>query len=195
MDDLVNVVITTYGRTQELKRAINSVVNQTYSNLKIIIIDDNVDLKLTEKVKEIVKEFNDSRLFYFKNEKNLGGALSRNEGIRRCESNYVAFLDDDDEYLENKVEKQLELLKNSSEKTALVYCYCYGIKDGKITKRYHYDLTGNCIFEGMKMCIAATSQWLCKKDYLESVGCFSNVPCKQDSTVIVKLLCRRLRNR
>lgn len=189
MDELISVVITTYGRISELKRAIESIINQTYQNLEIIIVDDNVDLEISRQLSLIIKEFKDNRLIYIKNEKNLGGALSRNVGIEKANGKYIAFLDDDDEYLPQKVEKQYNLFKETTDKRlALVYCYCEGIKDGKITDHYNYNYTGNCLYQAMKGCIAATSQWMCKKDYLENVGCFSDVPCKQDSTVIIKLL-------
>lgn len=189
MIELVSVVITTYNRVNELKRAIKSVVQQSYKNLEIIVVDDNVDNSISEKVKSIVEAFNDKRIILKKNEKNLGGAISRNVGIQASKGNYVAFLDDDDEYLPTKIEKQLKLFKESNnEKLALVYCYCNGMCNGKITKKYCYDYVGNCLYDAMCLCIAATSQWMCKKECLVDVGMFSDVPCKQDSTVIIKLL-------
>lgn len=189
MDELVSVVITTYNRVNELKRAIKSVVQQSYKNLEIIVVDDNVDNSMSEKVKLIVEAFNDKRIILKKNKNNLGGALSRNAGIQYSKGSYVAFLDDDDEYLPTKIEKQLKLFKESNDpKLALVYCYCNGIFNGKITKKYCYNYVGNCLYDAMLLCIAATSQWMCKKECLVDVGMFSDVPCKQDSTVIIKLL-------
>ena len=189
MDELVSVVITTYNRVNELERALKSVINQTHKKLEIIVVDDNVNESISKKLKEIINNLNDKRIILKKNEKNLGGALSRNVGIESSHGNFIAFLDDDDEYLPTKVEKQLELFKKTNDsKLALVYCYCKGIKNGKMTKKYCYNYMGNCLYEAMLMCIAATSQWMCKKNCLLDVGMFSNVPCKQDSTVIIKLL-------
>lgn len=189
MDEKISVVITTYNRTSELERAINSVLLQTYKNIEIIVVDDNKDENVSKKVKEIIERLSDKRIKYIKNKENLGGALSRNEGIDASTGKYIAFLDDDDEYLPQKIEKQYKCFKNSAEENlALVYCYCKGVKDGRTIKEYKYNYTGNCLAQVMKGCIAATSQWMCKKECLNKVGNFTNVPCKQDSTLLVKLL-------
>ena len=188
MEDIISVVITTYGRTKELKNAINSVLLQTYKNLNIIVVDDNVDNNISKEVVKIINSFEDNRITYIKNKTNLGGALSRNVGIENSIGNYIAFLDDDDEYLPEKIQKQYELFKSSNNNLALVYCYCKAVKNNKIVSVYKYDYRGNCIYDAMKTCIAATSQWMCKKEALIDVGMFTNSPCKQDSIVILKLL-------
>ncbi|GGE24865.1 glycosyltransferase family 2 protein [Streptococcus himalayensis] len=188
MDDLVSVVITTYGRTDTLRRAIQSVLNQTHQNMEILVVDDNKETDLKAKVRELVEGIKDARLKLIVNEVNVGGAVARNVGIANSKADYIAFLDDDDEYLPIKIEKQLELFKNSSDKVGLIYGYCLSIDSQGHEVKYTYDYTGKCVFEGMLDCIAATSQWMCRKEALDSVGCFSDVPCKQDSTVIVKLL-------
>ncbi len=191
MNELVSVVITTYNRINELRRAIKSVIQQSYKNIEIIVVDDNVDNSISKQVKSIIEEFNDERIVLKRNEKNLGGALSRNVGIQAAKGNYIAFLDDDDEYLPTKVEKQLKLFKESNDnKLALVYCYCNAVLNGKVIRKYNYDYVGNCLYNAMRICIAATSQWMCKKECLIDVGMFSDVPCKQDSTVIIKLLAK-----
>lgn len=186
--ELVSVIITTYERTTTLKRALSSVLSQTYDNLEIIVVDDNKDMKIRKKVKQIVEGFSDSRIKLVCNKKNLGGALSRNEGIKVARGKYLSFLDDDDEYYPNRIERQYDLFNNSTDdKLALVYTYCR--EEGKNGNReYKYNYKGHCIYESMMDCIAATSQWFCRKDFLCSVGMFSDVPCKQDSTVILKLL-------
>lgn len=188
MKELVSVVITTYGRTSSLKRAIKSVCNQTYENLEILVVDDNNKLELKKEVQEIVQQIADKRIYLISNQANLGGAIARNIGIENARGNYISFLDDDDEYLECRIEKQMELMLNGDDMLGLVYTHCRGIKANKKPIDYCYTYSGNCVFEGMYDCVAATSQWLCRKSALQAVGGFSNVPCKQDSTVIVKLL-------
>lgn len=187
----VSIVITTFGRKKELKRSLKSALGQTYSNIEIIVIDDNIDVDYSEYIKKTIASFNDKRIVYKKNKNNLGGALSRNEGIKFASGEYVAFLDDDDEYLPEKIEKQLAVFeKDRSKKIALVYCYCDGIKDGKVKDQYRYNYKGNCLFDAMRMSIAATTQWMCRKEALLSVGGFTDMPCKQDSYVVVKLLAK-----
>lgn len=192
-DILVSVVIPTYSRNDMLERAINCIQKQTHQNLDIIVVDDNPpesEFRLsTQKIMQ--KYATDERIRYIQNPQNLGGAGARNVGIEASKGEYIAFLDDDDEYYPEKIEKQLQVfLDSNSEKLALVYCDVehVGINnhvDCVIRKRYR----GNCLYEAIEDdCIASTSMWLVKKSILESVGNFSIVPCKQDSTVILKLL-------
>lgn len=190
MDELVSIVIPTYGRAVELRRAVMSAVTQTYRNIEILLVDDNTDENISREVCRVVKEIGDNRIRIVKNDHNLGGALSRNRGIDAAQGRYIAFLDDDDEYLPRKIELQLKkFLESEDTRLALVYCYCDSVNSAReILQHYKNDLTGNCLFEAMKSCIAATTQWMCSKAALEDVGCFSDVPCKQDSTVIIKLL-------
>lgn len=192
MDELVSVVISTYKRDFELKRALTSVMNQTYSNIEIVVVDDNGQNTIYQKkVEKIINSFREKiNIKYIINKNNLGGALSRNIGIENCSGKYVGFLDDDDEYYPEKIEKQLKLFKDEKNpKLALVYSYCDSFDEcGKKLMEYRNNLIGNCLAESMYDCIASTSLWLCKKEYLENVEGFSDVPSKQDSTVIIKLL-------
>ncbi|WP_370831240.1 glycosyltransferase family 2 protein [Clostridium sp.] len=192
MQPLISVVISTYKREKELIRAIDSVLAQTYKNIEIIVVDDNgKNNEFQIKTEKIMKKYSEYRnIKYIPNEKNLGGALARNIGIENCSGEYIAFLDDDDQYYENKLKKQIELFNlDKSGELALVYCYTESYdENNKKLREYNYDFVGNCLVEAMTDCIAATSQWLCKKEYLNEVNNFSNVPSKQDSTVIIKLL-------
>lgn len=191
---LVSVVIPTYSRNDMLTRAIDCILVQTHQKLDIIVVDDNPpesEFRLsTEQIMKHYKE--DSRVRYIMNEQNLGGAGARNVGIEAARGEYIAFLDDDDEYYPEKIEKQLDLFLNSTfEKLALVYCDVAHVGregthvDCVIKKRHR----GNCLYEAIEDdCLASTSMWLVKKSCLNAVGNFTIVPCKQDSTVILKLL-------
>lgn len=187
--ELVSIVITTYGRTDSLLRAVKSALLQTYGNFEIIVVDDNQDEVIRSKVIRMVSSLKDPRIRLVLNPFNMGGALARNEGIKAARGKYVAFLDDDDEYFPLKVEKQEEIFeKSKNENLALVYCYCVQMKGKQIVRKYENDYVGNCIYEGMLDCIAATSQWMCRKEALLKVGMFTNMPCKQDSYLLLKLL-------
>ena len=106
----VSIVIATYRREKELKRALNSLVNQTHEDIEIVIVDDNAREDYNTKVSEIVQEFRDENpgisLKFIPNEINKGSAETRNIGIRAAEGVYITFLDDDDIYLPEKVKKQ-----------------------------------------------------------------------------------------
>ncbi len=191
-DILISVVIPTYSRNDTLKRAIGSVLCQTYENFEIIVVDDNpADSEWRKSTASIMAEYTDPRVRYIQNEKNMGGGLTRNEGIKASKGEYIAFLDDDDEYMPERLEKQLKVfLDSKNDKLALVYCYAKFInKQGTSTYSDRRDFRGNCLFEAMaENCIAATSQWMVKKDKIVEVGCFPDVPCKQDSQTILRLL-------
>lgn len=109
----VSVVIPTYKReTKYLSRAIDSILNQTYKNTEIVIVDDNPpDSPYRKQVKRFMQRFNNEpNIIYIMNPKNLGGSLARNNGINAATGDYITFLDDDDEYLPKKIEKQLKFM-------------------------------------------------------------------------------------
>ncbi len=110
MNPTVSVIIPTYNRANLVSRAIKSVLNQTYQDFEIIVVDDCSE----DNTEEIVKSFNDSRIRYIKHKKNKGGSAARNTGIKRARGKYIAFLDDDDEWLPSKLEKQIMLFEKLS---------------------------------------------------------------------------------
>ena len=109
MNKLVSVIITTYRRSDKIERAIESVLNQTYKNIEIIIVDDNSnEPEERKKTKKIVKKY--SEIKYIQNKENLGGALSRNVGIDNANGDFIAFLDDDDKYTEDKLKNNINVI-------------------------------------------------------------------------------------
>jgi glycosyltransferase involved in cell wall biosynthesis len=190
--ELVSVVIPTYSRNEMLIRAIESVLNQSYKNFEIIVIDDN-DEKSEFRIKTefIMKRYEQNpKIRYIKNKVNLGGAGSRNVGILQANGKYIALLDDDDEYLPNNIESLLKIFQNSrNEKLGLVYGFSEVIKENDKRIGLEINCNGNCIYDLLvNNCISATSQWMCKKKALLDVDMFSIVPCKQDSILMLKLL-------
>ena len=108
MRALVSCIIPTRNRLSFLKRALESILRQTYNNYEIIIIDDNSDKKVYEGIKKII--YKNDKIRYFRNETVLGGGESRNVGISKAKGEYLAFLDDDDEWLPNKLSLQIKYL-------------------------------------------------------------------------------------
>lgn len=189
-EELVSVIIPTYNRTQTLERAILSVLNQTYKNIEIIIVDDNANFqKIRDNNRNLIKNLKCQNILFIENKINLGGGPSRNEGIKKSKGKFIAFLDDDDEFLPNKIEKQMDLYKKlSNDNVAMIYCYAKMINvDGTsyISKR---NINGNDILEHVSNCIAATSWWFCSKEKLLNVGGFENISSRQDASLILKLL-------
>lgn len=192
MNELVSVIIPTYKRNDRLREAIDSVVNQTYVNLEIIIVDDNDPSSSYRKETEnLMMQYKDNKkIRYIQHSENTGGAIARNTGISQAGGEYIAFLDDDDIYLPEKIEKQYEVFqKHTGEKLGLVYCYVQGIDDARNTLWNSFnDYEGTPLYEQMLCCIAGTSLWLCPKKALLDVGGFIRSPNKQDSILLTKLL-------
>lgn len=191
MEDLVSVIIPTYKRSDKIERAIKSVINQTYKNIEIIVVDDNANYpEERRKTIEIVSKYKDVK--FITNKENLGGALNRNVGIENSNGKYIAFLDDDDEFLEQKIEKQMKLMKEKESKNinvGMIYCYKNIIKtNGSLWFVGQVNKEGKCLFEHMKECVETTSTWLCKKEVLERVGLFENVKAHQDNILLMKIL-------
>ncbi len=113
----VSVVIPTYNRTHVVGRAIRSVLHQTCQNFEIIVVDDGS----TDATAELIALFHDPRLRYIRYDENRGGGAARNAGIEAARGDYVAFLDSDDEWLPEKLEKQVRLLESSQPAVGAVY--------------------------------------------------------------------------
>lgn len=119
--DLVSVNITTFNRAHLLSRCLNSVLNQSYKNIEVIIVDD----ASTDHTEDIVKKFQlkYDQIFYFKHKKNKGNARARNTALKKCNGIYVAFLDDDDEWIdENKIKKQVEIFQRNNDNKLGIVC-------------------------------------------------------------------------
>jgi len=125
---LVSVILTTQNRAQLLKRAIDSVINQTYFNIEIIIVDDASMDNTEEVVQEYIKQ--DSRVQYLKNKQKLGANVSRNKGILASKGKFIAGLDDDDEFMPNRIEL---LIKNYDDNYAFITSNNLIVKDGSLT--------------------------------------------------------------
>ncbi|MGL5902326.1 MAG: glycosyltransferase family 2 protein [Cetobacterium sp.] len=190
-DILVSVIIPTYKRSDKIKKALDCVLNQTYKNIEILIIDDNSDeiesLKTYEQIRQNLE--NNHRIKYIKNSSNLGGALSRNEGIKKSKGKYVAFLDDDDEFYPLKIQKQVEL----SEIENLDICYCFAdILDEKgllLKKIKNYVKKNECIFEkNLNSILITTTGLFIKKEFLLKIGGFKKLICGQEYELLIRAL-------
>lgn len=110
---LVSVIIPTYKGSMQLGRAIKSVCEQTYRNIEVIVIDDNGDgTEDQRKTENVINALNISVPFqYIKHSKNRNGACARNTGISASKGEYICFLDDDDYFLPEKIEKCVDVLE------------------------------------------------------------------------------------
>lgn len=115
-----SVILSTYNRAHLLPRAIKSVLNQTYQNFELIIVDDCS----TDNTEEVVRTFSDERIKYFKHKKNKGVLGTRNTGFKLAKGKYIAFLDSDDELLPEALEVAISKFINSSpEEKPKIICF------------------------------------------------------------------------
>lgn len=107
--DLVSIIMPSYNTGAFIEDSIQSVLNQTYSNWELIIVDDCS----TDNTLEILEKINDDRIIILKNAKNSGAAVSRNKALRKAKGQWVAFLDSDDLWHPEKLEKQIAFMKTN----------------------------------------------------------------------------------
>ena len=113
----VSVIIPTCNRAQFLRSAIESVRKQTFQDFEIIVVDDASN----DETPEVVRSFADGRVRYLRRESKRGQGATRNDGIREARGEYIALLDDDDEWLPTKLQKQVALLGALPNEVGLIY--------------------------------------------------------------------------
>jgi len=129
---LVSIAITTYNRAHLLSRCLNGVIKQKYSNIEIIIVDDHSTDDTEQRIKQYLKH--DKRIKYVRHKKNLGNAHARNTALKNCIGKYVAFIDDDDEWIDpNKLIKQVSIFESSDKPQLGIICSNVNIISDKKT--------------------------------------------------------------
>lgn len=131
---LVSVVIPTYKRSELLQKAIDSVLNQTYKNIQLIVVNDNIiGDEYSQELYKLIENIHDDRLIFLEQEKHINGAAARNVGIRRATGEYIAFQDDDDYWEPEKIERQVALLSSLDETWGAVSCLVRFFSHEKLT--------------------------------------------------------------
>jgi len=185
----VSVIIPTYNRAYLVGRAIQSVLNQTYQDFELITVDD----ASTDNTENLIKEFQqkDKRIIYLKHEQNEGGSAARNTGIKVSRGKYIAFLDSDDEWFPEKLEKQVDIFKKYSLKLGAVYTgFQYvDIKSKKEIKKHIPRKRGNLYKDLLvKNYIGSTSSLVIKRECFEKVGLFDEeLPSCQDYDMWIRI--------
>lgn len=150
-NNMVTVIITTYGGDMRLSRAVKSVLNQSYKDIQIIIVDDNSPetdgRRSTEKQME--KFFKEKRVEYIKHSKNRNAAVARNTGINAAKGKYICFLDDDDYFLPDHIEQSVKCC-NENVNCVGVVCNVAIISAGMLSDIYLTDKDTMCMKRVLK---------------------------------------------
>ncbi len=178
--ELVSAIITTYKRgPQMVERALLSVLKQTYSPIEIIVVSDSPDdYALKNEVKIMINKY--AQVKYAETGGAKGACFARNQGIENSTGEFVAFLDDDDEWVPTKIEKQIAEFKDQN--IGLVYSANYIIKGANKIVEDRKFFNGR-VFEKLFLnnFIGSTSFPLCLKKAVTEAGMFDvNMPCAQD---------------
>lgn len=179
----VTVVLPTYNRGYTIKKAIESVRQQSYCNWELIIVDD----ASTDNTEECVRGYQDTRIKYICNEKNGGAAYSRNEGIRLAQTEYVAFQDSDTVWHPDKLKLQMEKIER--EAWDMVY-HPYSL-NGEIIPVESIPLTekqGHIYRQLLNCPMVGTPCMLVRKEILEAVGGFCDkLLCLEDYELSLRI--------
>lgn len=188
MNQLVSVIITTHNRQELLSRAIESVLLQSYQNIECIVVDDASE----DGTKEYCESIESINYVRISKDESKGGNYARNLGIKNALGEYIAFLDDDDYWLPEKIEKQINLL--IEKQCSLVFCgrkLEYVKKNAEIfyrddlpNSKYKGDLSTEIL---MSIC-TTTSAIFVKRDMLFEVGLFDeNLKFWQEYELSIRL--------
>jgi glycosyltransferase involved in cell wall biosynthesis len=165
----VSVILPTFDRPEFLQAAIRSALNQTFSNLEAVVVDDG---SVTDLV-PLLDAFSDGRIRYVRHESNRGEAAARNTGILNARGDYLAFLDDDDEWRPDKLQLQLDLFARSPREIGCVYGGYVAVRaaDGQELFREVPSRRGNLSLEFMRdNVMGPTSTVMLTRECIDRVG-------------------------
>lgn len=170
---LVSCIIPSYKRNDMITRAIDSILAQTYSNLEILIVDDNEKgSEYSVTLEKIVNGYKDKRVKLLTQPRHINGAAARNFGVKHAHGEYIAFLDDDDEWLPTKIEKQINFLCQNPEyegATTLSSVYTNG---KLVCSQEEYDVEDLQYKVFLRKVGIGTPTFLASRESLIRMGCF-----------------------
>lgn len=178
----VSVIIPTYKRSELLPRAVRSVLNQTYSNVEVIVVDDNnPGSEWRETTADRMSEFvSNPRVIYIKHEVNKNGSAARNTGIRMSTGDIITYLDDDDWYYPQKIEIQVKYLLLHPEHRAV---YCGWRRYGDELPKVEGDAT-EAVLSGQDI-IITNSIMMWKSDTISCGGWDESLKRHQEASLIL----------
>lgn len=183
-DEKVSVIIPTYNRAWILKRAIDSVLMQDYSNFELIVVDDGS----TDDSQEVIKKYGEKIVNIY--QANGGVSSARNTGIKKSSGSLIAFLDSDDCWMKGKLQAQVDFFRENKNS---VICQTeeIWIRDGKRVNpmKKHRKKSGDIFLESLKLCLISPSAVMLRKTLLDEVGMFDeDLPSCEDYDLWLRIL-------
>lgn len=200
---LVSIIVPTYKRNVDfLSRAINSILNQSYKNIEIIVVDDSPETyeyrkNVSKYMKSIVERNNN--VIYIQNEVNLGGSLARNRGIETATGEYTTFLDDDDEYKPEKIEKQIKYMQTYDCDLTFSNMIMYNTEGKVVDVREYHDIPSykkeSLLKYHLMKHMTGTPTFMFKTEKLREIGGFEDAKMGQEFYLMLKSIEHNLKIR
>ncbi len=171
----VSVIIPTYNRAPLLKEAVESVVQQSFSDFELIVVDDGS----TDGTREVIKSYPAVRYIY---QSNRGVSSARNQGIKQAKGALIAFLDSDDLWLDNKLERQVSFF-NDNPTASICQSEEIWLKNGQRQnpKKRHRKYSGYILKECLPLCIVSPTAVMLRREVFEKIGLFDeSLPVCED---------------
>jgi len=186
-EPLVSVILPTYNRAHIIEKSIKSVLDQTFTNFELLIVDDGSD----DNTEKVVKNIDDPRIKYIKCMENKGANVARNIGISTAKADYIAFQDSDDEWYTDKLKKQVTAMQGSLPSIGVVYSGYWRMQDNKktyIPTETTTQLEGDISYQLLMSNFIGTPTMLIRKECFEKVGNFDEkLPRFQDWDLVIRL--------
>lgn len=184
----VNIIIPTFNRAYCIERAIDSVLNQTFKDFDLWIVDDGS----TDNTGELLTKYGTDKRFNYCRVENGGVSKARNIGVSKTSGEWLAFLDSDDEWLEDKLERQIKYIKENP-KCKLIHGEELWVRNGKrINPKKVHKKSGGDIFErSLGLCLISPSAVILRRELLDEMNGFDEqfIVC-EDYDLWLKVSCR-----
>ena len=191
-DPKVSVVIPTYNRAALLPRAVNSVLAQTFTDFELIILDD----ASPDRTPQVAAAFSDHRVRHVRHDRNRGLAGARNTGVAQSRGRYVAFLDDDDEFLPQKLERQVRALDDAPPQVGMAYVQAeYVGPDGQVERTLRHTAEGDLFNQVLALDLGFSlgSTAMFRANIFPEIGGFDETLAQGEDLDFTCVLARRYR--
>lgn len=186
----VSIVIPTFNRPDYLSRLLDSIAKQTFKDYEVIVVDDNSPN--SAEYTAVIDHFQAKlpALTYLHNTSNMGAPYSRNRGIETARYELIALVDDDDEWLDEKLAKQVEIFSKSDDRLGLVYTWTDAVDEtGSVVYRYRSTIKGNAIKEILQECFIPSPSVMVRASAIKKAGLFDvTFPSCQDWEMWTRIL-------